>query len=90
MTPTFSVPRLRSNRRNKTAGLFHIQSDAGEIFGEFRSHQSAFSFLQRNGLEWDSFSIVSAESVRSLYKFWMPLPLPLSALQRTSMSIANH
>jgi hypothetical protein len=47
-------------------------------------------FLQRSGLEWEPLLIVSAESVRSLYKFWMPLPLPLSALQRTSLNIANH
>ena len=85
MIPAFSVPRLRSNRRNKTAGLFHIQSDTGELFGEFPSHRSAHSFIERNGLEWEPLLIVSAESVRSLYKFWMPLPLPLSALQKTSL-----
>jgi len=70
--------------------IFHLQSDTGELFGKFRSHRSAHSFIERNGLEWEPLLIVSAESVRSLYKFWMPLPLPLSALQRTSLSIANH
>ena len=64
---------------------YHLQSEAGEIFGEFPSQRSAYSFIARNGLEWEPLLIVSAESVRSLYKFWMPLPLPLSALQRTSL-----
>lgn len=69
---------------------YHIQSESGELFGEFPSRRSAHSFIERNGLEWEPLLIVSAESVRSLYKFWMPLPLPLSALRRPSLSIANH
>jgi len=89
MTPALSIPRLQSNRRNKTAGLFHIQSESGELFGEFPSHRSAHSFIERNGLEWEPLLIVSAESVRSIHKFWMPSPLPLSALRKPSLQPTN-
>lgn len=68
---------------------YHLQSESGELFGEFPSHRSAHAFIERNGLEWEPLLIVSAESVRSIHKFWMPSPLPLSALQRTSLNIAN-
>jgi len=68
---------------------FYLQSESGELFGEFPSRKSAFSFLQRSGLEWEPLLIVSAESVRSIHKLWMPCHLPLSALQRTSLSKAN-
>ena len=66
---------------------FCILAESGEAFGEFRSHQSAFAWLVRNGLEFEPLRIVSVISLTS--GGWTIRPKPLRELERPSLSLAQ-